>query len=188
MLRSREPGVRSAKLPSVAPTSMLAGDLPLYKIFTAADDIPQQLWSKIFQTALQPDRCGCRVLRTLVQVSQVAHSAVSAACAVMNSRCCRGSCSKLSYAGKDLLIQLSTVCRSFAQAVPGALLGCEFLDLIELETRMCPAVQRMYTPSSFDTQLLLQCAPLVRCLHFGDLQCSAEALQHLWLRPATSQR
>ena len=55
--------------------------------------------------------------------------------------------------------QWSSVCRKFGQAVQGALLGCEYLDLQSSGS---------HNFSCIDSQLLLQWAPRVRCLHLSE--------------------
>lgn len=55
MPRVRAPGVRSAKLPSVILTQSVLEIYHLLNIFTAADDIPHQLWSKILHAATEPE-------------------------------------------------------------------------------------------------------------------------------------
>ena len=69
-------------------------------------------------------------------------------------------------------MQWSLVCRISAQAAPGALLGCEALNLIEMNPKI-PTAECVSKSCSFDSQLLRQCATMVRCLHIGDwaMQC-----------------
>ena len=80
-------------------------------------------------------------------------------------------------------MQWSTVCRKWCQSAPDAL--PDPLVLTEMETKhetdldeteldmQPPAVPHEVTPPSFGSQLLLQWAPKVRCLHLGDctMQC-----------------
>ena len=65
--------------------------------------------------------------------------------------------------------QLSSVCRCWAQAVRGALLGSEFLDL-----RSTPGSCKL---SRLNSQLLLQWAPCVRCLHLSGWSLNKEGIE-----------